>query len=213
MSRPSPTLEPHDAARLIAARGEATPDKPKTYLDLDLLDEGVHAELVSGEIVVSPPGGADHVYATTEVAGVLSGQFGRRGLGTWWIVHEPVIRVAGDSLIPDIAGWRTSRMPGYPQHGVFTTSPDWVAEVLSPSTRRYDEQTKLRKYLSWGVSFVWLVDPGDRHVRVFEACDGRWTLAHDAWDDGAFVLPPFDGAPLEVGAWWVPGGSANEETG
>jgi Uma2 family endonuclease len=54
-------------------------------------------------------------------------------------------------------------------------APDWVAEVLSPSTARYDRTTKLRAYERAGVSEVWLIDPTDRTVTIHRIEAGHYT--------------------------------------
>lgn len=47
-------------------------------------------------------------------------------------------------------------------------APDWVMEVLSPSTKRKDSIKKLNKYLDAGVREYWLVDPESRSVTVYD---------------------------------------------
>ena len=53
-------------------------------------------------------------------------------------------------------------------------APDWVAEVLSPGTARYDRTTKLRAYERAGVPEVWLIDPADQTVTIYRIADGRY---------------------------------------
>jgi Uma2 family endonuclease len=53
-------------------------------------------------------------------------------------------------------------------------APDWVAEVLSPSTARYDRTTKLSAYERAGVPEVWLIDPADRTVTIHRIAGGRY---------------------------------------
>src|SRR5207248_4244179 len=84
-------------------------------------------------------------------------QRGRGGPGGWWIIPEPELHLRNDVLIPDIAGWRVDRMPTLPDTAWFELSPDWICEVLSPSTARIDRSKKLRIYAREGVSFAWFV--------------------------------------------------------
>ena len=46
-------------------------------------------------------------------------------------------------------------------------APDWVAEVLSPSTGRHDQTVKLAAYERAGVREVWLIDPIDRTLTIY----------------------------------------------
>ena len=57
-------------------------------------------------------------------------------------------------------------------------APDWVAEVLSPSTARHDRTLKLSAYERAGVREVWLIDPVDRTLTIYQleaGCYGRAT--------------------------------------
>lgn len=54
-------------------------------------------------------------------------------------------------------------------------APDWVIEIVSPSSRRMDYYIKLFKYRSAGVREYWIVDPIKQRVTVhhFEKEDGE----------------------------------------
>jgi Uma2 family endonuclease len=51
-------------------------------------------------------------------------------------------------------------------------APDWVAEVLSPSTARYDQTVKLAAYARAGVREVWLVAPVERTLTIYRLESG-----------------------------------------
>lgn len=50
-------------------------------------------------------------------------------------------------------------------------APDWVIEVLSPSTSARDQVTKLAYYEAHGVLYYWLVHPTDHVVTVYARDD------------------------------------------
>ena len=54
------------------------------------------------------------------------------------ILNEPELHLGRDVVVPDLAGWRLERMPELPETAYFELAPDWVCEVLSPSTEAYD---------------------------------------------------------------------------
>jgi Uma2 family endonuclease len=58
-------------------------------------------------------------------------------------------------------------------HGI-RGAPDWLAEVLSPSTARYDEKVKIPVYERAGVPEVWLINPKVRTVAIYLLSDGRY---------------------------------------
>ena len=78
--------------------------------------------------------------------------------------------------MPDLAGWRRETMPEYPTGAYFDCTPDWVCEVLSPSTRAIDLGGKRDIYAREGVGHLWFVDPGAKTLEAFELRDGKWVL-------------------------------------
>jgi Uma2 family endonuclease len=56
-------------------------------------------------------------------------------------------------------------------------APDWVAEVLSPSTARHDQTIKLSAYERAGVREVWLIDPIDRTLAIYQLAAGYYGRA------------------------------------
>jgi Uma2 family endonuclease len=55
-------------------------------------------------------------------------------------------------------------------------APDWVAEVLSPTTARHDRFVKVPAYERAGVREVWLVDPSDRTVTMYQLEAGHYGI-------------------------------------
>lgn len=58
-------------------------------------------------------------------------------------------------------------------------APDWVIEIVSPSTRTLDYGAKLLKYLNYGVREYWIVDPEKERVTV-------WNFPEDSMNEYAF---------------------------
>ena len=76
---------------------------------------------------VSPRPTAKHAVATTKLSTKLDGSFGTNdgsGRGGWWILIEPEIHVHDCVLVPDLAGWKRSRMATIPDVDYFETIPD-----------------------------------------------------------------------------------------
>jgi Uma2 family endonuclease len=107
-------------------------------------------------------------------------------------------------LSPDLAGWRRERLPHLPATAAIDLAPDWVCEILSPSTVRQDRGLKRARYLLHGVAWMWLIDPDAKLVEVMEARDGRWTLA-GVWPGDArdACIPPFDEVAIDLTGWWI----------
>ncbi|WP_043406452.1 Uma2 family endonuclease [Archangium violaceum] len=183
-----------------------TVKKPATYQDLCALPETVVGELVAGELVASPRPANRHAGATTTLVGELSGpfQWGRGGPGGWWIFHEPELHLGSDILVPDLAGWRRTRMPVYPDEPFFTLAPDWVCEALSPSTASFDRVKKMPVYMREQVGHVWLIEPVNRTLEVFRREHDRWVLAGNYAGDQLIRAEPFEAMELSLEMLWYP---------
>ena len=178
--------------------------KPATYADLEALPENVVGELIEGVLYVSPRPAAPHTMAATQLASELVGPFnrGRGGPGGWIILFEPELHLGKDALVPDLAGWRQERMPEPLRTTAFTLAPDWVCEVLSPSTAALDRSVKLRVYAREGVQHVWLLDPELRTLEVFRLDKGRYTLLVTHTGKARVRAEPFEALELELVYLW-----------
>ena len=128
--------------------------------------------------------------------------YGDDGPGGWWIIDEPELHLGEDIVVPDLAGWRRETMPEYPDAAYCTIAPDWVCEVLSPSTRRLDQIEKRDLYAREGVGYLWFVDPDARTLEAFALPEGQWLLLATLADDAPVSLPPFDAITFPLDALW-----------
>src|SRR5438105_1001262 len=110
--------------------------------DLDALPENRVGEIIDGVMYTMTRPRARHSNVEGAVAEELRPPFqrGRGGPGGWWILPEPGIELpTAPEISPDVAGWRRERLPELPEAPI-TVVPDWVCEILSPTTRRHDLQ-------------------------------------------------------------------------
>ena len=139
------------------------------------------------------------------LGGDLVGPFdhGRGGPGGWWILDEPELHLGRNVLVPDWAGWRRSRMPSLPDTAYFPLAPDWVCEIISPSSASLDRVKKLTIYAREQVAHAWLVDPDARTLEVLGLDAGRWTIL--ATHEGSEIVraEPFAEVELELASLWA----------
>lgn len=176
-----------------------------TYDDLLSLPEHVVGEIVDGELVVSPRPAMPHAASASALGATLLPplQFGDSGgPGGWRIFHEPELHLDGDVLVPDLAGWRRERMPSPPTDAFVTLAPDWVCEVLSPSTSRHDRTKKLPVYARVGVPHLWLVDPLAQMLEVYRLQSGHWVLLAAHGGDESIRAAPFEMVAVELKRLW-----------
>jgi Uma2 family endonuclease len=182
--------------------------KRATYEDVLNAPENKVAEILDGELVLSPRPALRHSAASSQLGAIIGGAFNRRaggagGPGGWRILDEPELHLDDHVVVPDLAGWRRERLPVIPDDAFTSLAPDWVCEVLSPSTERFDRGRKLRIYAEAGVAHAWLVQPSQRTLEVLRLRDGAWTIV-GVWEDAAIVrAEPFEAVELELGRLWA----------
>jgi len=175
---------------------------PATYQDVLDAPEHMVAELVAGTLHLQPRPRSRLAHAAFALAGQLHGPFGRgiAGPGGWWFAVEPELHLGDAVLVPDLCGWRRERMPEFPDVAAFDLAPDWICEILSPSTRAFDTTAKRDVYARDGVGHLWLVDPGIGTLEAFTLTGGRWQLIGAVAEDGEVCLAPFEAIRFPLGA-------------
>lgn len=183
------------------AKREATYD--------DVLNAPPHkvAEIIEGELILSPRPAAPHAVAASALIGELGPPFarGRGGPGGWIILVEPELHLGRNVLVPDLAGWRRATMGATGNQPYFTTRPDWVCEVLSPSTERIDRSAKVALYAAAGVGHAWLVNPLQHTLEVLQLSSetpGQWLSLAVFRDDAHVQGAPFDAFDLDLSILW-----------
>lgn len=181
--------------------------KPSPYEQLLALPENQTGEIIGGQLYVQPRPKGPHAVAERGLNIDIGGPFdlGRGGPGGWWILPEPELHFIRDIelSVPDLAGWRRERMPTVPDDHRFEVVPDWVCEILSPSTAKKDRAIKLPCYAHYSVAFVWLVDPLEHTLEAFQLRDGAWTLIAVLKDEDAVSVPPFDAISFSLADLWA----------
>lgn len=179
--------------------------RPATYQDLLDAPPNLVAEIAGGTLHLHPRPASRHARAAFGMAGRLDDPFGRGvgGPGGWWLASEPELHLGADVLVPDLCGWRRERMPVYPDAPAIEVAPDWVCEILSPRTRRFDTTEKRDLYGTHGVGHLWHLDPEARVLEVFERRDGSWVLVAAVKDADEVRCAPFEAIGFPLSALWA----------
>ena len=183
------------------------PRRKATYDELLAVPEHKVAEIIAGELVVSPRPASPHALAASAIGSVLFDRFNRPpGSGAvpggWWILYEPELHLGDDVIVPDLAGWRRARMPTFPDIAAFTIPPDWVCEVLSASTKRVDRGPKMTIYARERVGHLWFVAPLARVLEVHRLETQTFTRIARHTGSGEIIAEPFETITLELARWW-----------
>ncbi len=183
---------------------QRAPSRLATWDDLLDVPEGHIGEIVDGELRVLPRPALSHTRSTSNL-GVAVGApfgFGIGGPGGWILLDEPRLALLGDIRVPDLAGWRRERWADVPDEGPIPLVPDWVCEVLSPSTAAEDRGPKRALYARAGIGHYWIIDPKARTLEVYRLGGDLWV--HVATFVGAEKVraEPFDAVEVDLALVW-----------
>lgn len=184
------------------ARTEPPEDRGLTLAEWAAMDEDEPGEVVDGRLVEEEEVGALH----DAIVALLIGMFAR------WIPKGGVVLVSDTRFgvsarrgrKADVSVYFPGRKP--PAHGLVTTPPDIMIEVVSPRPKdaRRDRVEKMDEYAAFGVRFYWIVDPALRSFEVFELdAKGRYAKAASALSGVIEAVPGCDGLSVDVDALWA----------
>jgi len=175
-----------------------------TYQDVLEAPEDMIAEIIGDELHLQPRPAPRHSDAQAGLIEVLRGPY-RRGIagpGRWILLVEPEVHVDKEVLVPDLAGWHMARLPTVPDCPFIDIAPNWVCEILSPSTRAKDVGPKRETYARVGVNNLWHVDPSVLTLETFELQAGRWLVGPTFRDSEPVRAAPFADVEFALDALW-----------
>jgi len=146
-------------------------EKKYTIEDIYNLPEGTRAELIDGQIYYQASPSRTHQIISKELV-VEIDSFIKSNNGKCEVYPAPFdVFLNGDEsecYIPDISVICNSDM--IKERGCYG-APDWIIEITSPSTSRYDYLLKSVKYQAAGVREYWIVNPQKQAITIYDFTD------------------------------------------
>jgi Uma2 family endonuclease len=178
--------------------------KIATYADIEALPPHVVGEIIYGTLVTHPRPTPKHAAAHSSLGSVVGQgyQFGNGGPGGWIFMTEPELHFGQNVVAPDLAGWKRERLNPFPETAWIEAAPDWLCEILSESTEKYDRNEKREIYAKAGVLFLWLLDPRSKVLECFQLVAGQWLLVRTFTGSETVRIQPFDAIEFSLGALW-----------
>lgn len=169
----------------------------QTVEDLHLLPEGTLAQLIDGEILMSPAPTVLHQFALTSILYELT-SFVRSDRGGYVLSWPLDVHLAERYVLqPDIIYIAPAHAELVRKDAVYG-APDLVIEILSPSTGYYDLTKKRDAYERFGVKEYWIVDPERKQVEVLVLEAGSYRSDQTITAEGTARSVLLDGFEVNV---------------
>lgn len=138
-----------------------------TIDDIYALPDGERAELIDGKIYYMAPPSWSHQRISSYLHNEIYNYIKRKNDECEVLAVPFAVFLNNDDinyLEPDISViCDQSKLDEKGCHG----APDWIIEIVSPSSKPRDYMTKLFKYRTAGVREYWIVDPDKRMIMVY----------------------------------------------
>lgn len=131
----------------------------------EMADSNERREFINGEIVEGVPLKVRHLRAGKKLAISLDAWVQAGGSGE--CLAEPLVGFARNDYKPDLCWWRAEVAAAFTETQHVLPVPDFVCEVLSPSTKAVDRGEKFADYAAAGVREYWIVDPEARAIEQY----------------------------------------------
>ncbi|PJF26170.1 MAG: restriction endonuclease [Phototrophicales bacterium] len=170
-----------DGMRMMTMDATATRARMTTAEYFQLPETTQPQHLIDGEIIDMPPPIPEHQETVGTLFLFIKSRIAYIG-GRVFFAPISVILSDEDAPEPDVC-WIAPDGKAVVEKKYITGAPDFVAEVLSPSTARFDRRVKFRLYERFGVRELWLVDPAAQLIEVWRLESGKFQFV-DAYGTG-----------------------------
>jgi Uma2 family endonuclease len=130
------------------------------------ITEDDKAEFINGQIIYQSPIRYSHSFASDALFTLLSAYVGAHDLGE--ARHEKLmISLTRNDYEPDICFFSKEKAKEFRPDQLHFPAPDFIVEVLSPSTEKFDRGVKLEDYAFHKIGEYWIVDPDGQTVEQY----------------------------------------------
>ena len=176
------TLEMPDAAlfvRKVQSALEAEAVKRRHFYEI--VEENKKMEFINGEIIFHSPVRKQHNSATKLLCGLANAFVIKHKLG-FVGVEKIMISLTRNDYEPDVCFFANENAQHFTERQLQFPAPDFVVEVLSDSTAKYDREIKFQDYAAHSIGEYWIVDAENKTIKQFVLQNERYELQLKARD-------------------------------
>jgi len=145
------------------------------------ISENDKAEFINGQPIFHSPVKRKHSSALDFLQTLLSVYVRINGLGRIY-VEKLMIELTRNSFEPDLCFFTANRDAQFDEEQMLFPAPDFIIEILSRKTEKYDRGVKFEDYEAHGIKEYWIVDPTHKTIEQYLLKNKRYELAVKSTD-------------------------------
>lgn len=157
----------------------------------EIFDKNKKMEFINGEIIYYSTVKFKHDSATNLLSDLLNTFVNQHNAG--FVGIEKVISLTRNDYKPDICFFNTEKSKNFKSKQIQFPKPDFVVEVLSDSTERYDREIKFQDYEAHGIQEYWIIDAEKEVIEQYFLQDDEYEffLKSNNGEINSVALPDF----------------------
>ncbi len=163
----------------------------------DWLDEDTKAEFIDGEIIIHSPARHAHIMALDNLGEQVKAFVIKFEIGVV-CKKQALVRLKRSDVMPDLLFFGNKKSISISNTTKIYPIPDFVVEILSPSTEKNDRKKKFIEYALNGVKEYWIVDADKKKVEQYILFGSEYKLKKEYDDEEAIECVVLKGLFIEV---------------
>jgi Uma2 family endonuclease len=138
--------------------------------------EGKQVEFINGEVWEMSPIQRRHGKSGQHLLKLLETFVQIRHLGEVGF-EKWMVSLTRNDFEPDICFWSAAKASAFTPTQARFPAPDFIVEILSPSTETIDREVKFKDYAAHGIAEYWIIDPERQIVEQYTLRGDEYALA------------------------------------
>jgi len=139
------------------------------------ITEDDKAEFINGEVIMHSPVKLEHLECGRLLMNLLLNYTLRFELGEVY-QEKMMVQLSRNSYEPDIAFFTKEKAQKFAPGQMLFPAPDFIAEIISPSTEKNDRGVKFDDYALHNVAEYWIIDPATKSLEQYLLTGNDYTL-------------------------------------
>lgn len=170
---------PHAAILAEQVQFALVAEQEKRRHFYETIEENKKMEFINGEIIFHSPVKIEHNSVTKKLLKLVDTFVEKNDLG-FVGVEKILISLTRNDYEPDLCFFNKLKSENFKAKQMQFPAPDWIIEILSPSTEKHDRETKFQDYAAHEINEYWIVDPEKEIIEQYFLQNQQYELVFKA---------------------------------